>query len=204
HRARADTRLLHPEPARRAGAPLLRPGRLARRSPRRVRAPADRRGALPARGSVPAPGAALATPRAGHRMSLLETRGLSKHFGGVHAVAGLDLTLAEGEVLGLIGPNGAGKTTAFNLLSGFLAPDAGEIRFRGRSLLGLKPHTICQLGLARTFQIVRPFPRLSVLDNVMVSFGETLAEGPPAVIASHPRVIEAYLGEEYVHAAPPR
>src|SRR5206468_10591504 len=68
-------------------------------------------GALPARGSVPAPGAALATPRAGHRMSLLETRGLSKHFGGVHAVAGLDLTLAEGEVLGLIGPNGAGKTT---------------------------------------------------------------------------------------------
>src|SRR5439155_1556545 len=78
------------------------------------------------------------------------------------------LTLAEGEVLGLIGPNGAGKTTAFNLLSGFLAPDAGEIRFRGRSLLGLKPHTICQLGLARTFQIVRPFPRLSVLDNVMV------------------------------------
>src|SRR6266403_5442273 len=101
-------------------------------------------------------------------MRLLETRGLSKHFGGVPAVAGLDLTLAEGEVVGLIGPNGAGKTTAFNLLSGFLAPDAGEIRFRGRSLLGLKPHTICRLGLARTFQIVRPFPRLSVLDNVMV------------------------------------
>src|SRR5260370_31851230 len=101
-------------------------------------------------------------------MRLLETRGLSKHFGGVHAVAGLDLTLAEGEVVGLIGPNGAGKTTAFTLLSGFLAPDAGEIRCRGRSLLGLKPHTICRLGLARTFQIVRPFPRLSVLDNVMV------------------------------------
>ena len=245
-------------------------------------------------------------------MNLLETRGLSKHFGGVHAVAGLDLTLAEGEVVGLIGPNGAGKTTAFNLLSGFLAPDAGEIRLRGRSLLGLKPHTICRLGLARTFQIVRPFPRLSVLDNVMVgalgrhpavararevaravvervglgakaaqpaagltlaerkrlelaralatepalllldevmaglnsteiatlvaligdihrggvsilliehnmravmalshrivvlNFGETVAEGPPAAIANHPRVIEAYLGEEYVHAAPPR
>jgi branched-chain amino acid transport system ATP-binding protein len=245
-------------------------------------------------------------------VNLLETRGLSKHFGGVQAVAGLDLTLAEGEVLGLIGPNGAGKTTAFNLFSGFLQPDAGEIAFRGRSLLGLKPHTICRLGLARTFQIVRPFPRLSVLDNVMVgalgrrpdaraardsaravvervglgakaahpaggltlaerkrlelaralatepvlllldevmaglnpteiaplvaligdihrggvsilliehnmravmtlshrivvlNFGERVAEGPPAAIANHPKVIEAYLGEEYVHAAPAR
>src|SRR5439155_15989730 len=66
---------------------------------------------------------------------LLETRGLSKHFGGVHAVAGLDLAMAEGEVLGLIGPNGAGKTTVFNLLSGFLRPDAGAIRFPGGSLL---------------------------------------------------------------------
>ena len=113
-------------------------------------------------------------------MNLLETRGLSKHFGGVHAVAGLDLTLAEGEVVGLIGPNGAGKTTAFNLLSGFLAPDAGEIRFRGRSLVGLKPHTICRLGLARTFQIVRPFPRLSVLDNVMVG---ALGQHPAAARA---------------------
>jgi branched-chain amino acid transport system ATP-binding protein len=243
---------------------------------------------------------------------LLETRGLSKHFGGVHAVAGLDLVVAEGEVLGLIGPNGAGKTTVFNLLSGFLAPDAGEVRFRGRSLPGLAPHAICQLGLARTFQIVRPFPRLSVLDNVVVgalarhpdaararararaiverlglgpkaaqpaagltlaerkrlelaralatepvlllldevmaglnpteiaalvalvgeihrdgvsilliehnmravmalshrivvlNFGETVAEGAPAAIVNHPRVIEAYLGEEYVPAAPPR
>src|SRR5205814_5744501 len=213
---------------------------------------------------------------------------------------------------GLIGPNGAGKTTVFNLLSGFLAPDAGAIDFRGRSLLGLPPHAICQLGLARTFQIVRPFARLSVLDNVMVgalvrhpdaarargharaiierlglgpkasqraggltlaerkrlelaralatepalllldevmaaphataiaglvaligeihrggvsilliehnmravmalshrivvlNFGEQVAEGPPDAIANHPRVIEAYLGEEYVHTAPSR
>ena len=243
-------------------------------------------------------------------MSLLQTRGLSKRFGGVHAVALLDLTVEEGEVLGLIGPNGAGKTTVFNLLSGFLAPDAGAIRFRGRSLRGVPPHTICRLGLARTFQIVRPFPRLSVLDNVVVgalarhpaapdareraravvervglgakaghpaagltlserkrlelaralatepalllldevmaglnpteigaivalvreihrggvsilliehnmravmalshrivvlNFGEMVAEGPPAAIASHPRVVEAYLGEEYVTAPP--
>jgi branched-chain amino acid transport system ATP-binding protein len=244
-------------------------------------------------------------------MTLLETRGLSKSFGGVNAVAGLDLTVNEGEVLGLIGPNGAGKTTVFNLLSGFLTADAGDVRFRGRSLRGLRPHTICALGLARTFQIVRPFPRLSVLDNVVIgalgrhpvasrareraravvervglgakadqaaagltlaerkrlelaralatepalllldevmaglnpteigaivalvgeihrggvsilliehnmravmalshrivvlNFGETVAEGAPAAIANHPRVVEAYLGEEYVHPAPP-
>jgi branched-chain amino acid transport system ATP-binding protein len=113
-------------------------------------------------------------------VSLLEARGLSRRFGGVQAVAGLDLDVAEGEVVGLIGPNGAGKTTAFNLLSGFLAPDAGDIRFRGRSILGWKPHAICALGLARTFQIVRPFPRLTVLDNVLVG-----------ALARHPRAGEA-------------
>jgi branched-chain amino acid transport system ATP-binding protein len=242
--------------------------------------------------------------------ALLEASGLSKRFGGVQAVNGLSLTLAEGEILGLIGPNGAGKTTAFNLLSGFLAPDAGDVRLRGVSVLGRKPSAVCQLGLARTFQIVRPFPRMTVLENVTVgalarhpdaaqarrrardviervglaaradtraagltlaerkrlelaralatepavllldevmaglnpteiativqlvgaihrsgvsilltehnmravmslshrivvlSFGETIAEGPPAHIANHPKVIEAYLGEEYVHAAP--
>ena len=227
-------------------------------------------------------------------------------------MAALDLTVARGELLGLIGPNGAGKTTVFNLLSGFLTPDAGAVRFDGRSIGGLPPHAICRRGLARTFQIVRPFPRMTVLENVRVgalarhpratealdrardvvarvglgarervaagaltlaerkrlelakalateptlllldevmaglnpteietiiglirgihasgvsilliehnmravmalshrivvlNFGEQVAEGPPAVIANHPRVVEAYLGEEYVHAAPPR
>ena len=83
-------------------------------------------------------------------MSLLEARGLSKRFGGLQAVRDLDLTLAEGELLGLIGPNGAGKTTAFNLLSGFLRPDAGAVTFRGRSLVGLRPHAICRSGRERT------------------------------------------------------
>ena len=242
--------------------------------------------------------------------SLLAARGLSKRFGGLQAVAGLDLSVAPGEMLGLIGPNGAGKTTVFNLLSGFLEPDGGEIVFAGRSIVGLPPHAVCRLGLARTFQIVRPFPRMTVLENVRVgalaryprasealtqarevvarvglgtcervaagaltladrkrlelaralatgpslllldevmaglnpteieaiiqlirsihdsgvsilliehnmravmalshrivvlSFGERIAEGAPAEIANHPKVVEAYLGEEYVRAAP--
>ena len=244
-------------------------------------------------------------------MSLLEVSGLSKRFGGLQAVGGLDLSMAEGEMLGMIGPNGAGKTTVFNLLSGFLASDAGEVRFRGRRLHGLKPHEICRLGLARTFQIVRPFPQLSVVENVRIaalsrhpamgdaldaaravvervglgarqrepasgltladrkrlelaralateptlllldevmaglnpteidamvrligainaggvsvlliehnmravmslshrivvlSFGEKIAEGPPRAVAADRRVIEAYLGDEYVHPAAP-
>jgi branched-chain amino acid transport system ATP-binding protein len=106
-------------------------------------------------------GPPLATP-------VLEARELGKRFGGLHAVRGLSFEMAPGEVLGLIGPNGAGKTTVFNLLSGCLAQDAGEVRFEGRSLTGLKPHAICRMGLARTFQIVRPFPHLTVLENVRV------------------------------------
>ncbi len=239
---------------------------------------------------------------------LLEVTGISRRFGGLQAVRDLSLSVAPDEVLGLIGPNGAGKTTVFNLLSGFLAPDRGQIRFDGRSIVGLPPHAICRLGLCRTFQIVRPFPRLSVLDNARVgalsrrprmedardrarevieqvglggkvdhaagaltlaerkrlelaralateprlllldevmaglnpteieaivalvkrinasgvailliehnmravmslshriavlNFGEKIVEGEPAAVANHPRVIEAYLGEEYVHA----
>ena len=100
--------------------------------------------------------------------SLLDVERLSKRFGGLHAVRELSFSVAEGEIVALIGPNGAGKTTAFALISGFLPPDDGEIRFRGRSIVGRTPHEVCALGIARTFQIVRPFPRLTVLQNVVV------------------------------------
>jgi branched-chain amino acid transport system ATP-binding protein len=101
-------------------------------------------------------------------MSLLEMTGLSKRFGGLLAVSSFDLALDAGEIVGLIGPNGAGKTTVFHLVSGFHSPTAGGIRFKGDSIVGLKPHAICRLGLTRTFQIVQPFAGLSVIENVMV------------------------------------
>ena len=100
---------------------------------------------------------------------LLEVHNLSKRFGGLQAVKDLAFTVGEGEIVALIGPNGAGKTTAFALISGFLAPDSGTVRFAGRDLRGLKPHEINALGLARTFQIMRPFPRLTVVRNVMIA-----------------------------------
>ena len=99
---------------------------------------------------------------------LIEVRDLSKRFGGLSAVAGLTFDVRAGELVGIIGPNGAGKTTLFHLLTGFHRPTAGEIRFEGRSVLGLRPHAVCRLGIARTFQIVQPFPGLTVLANAMI------------------------------------
>ena len=101
-------------------------------------------------------------------MAALEVRGVSKRFGGLRALSEIDLRLGDAEILGLIGPNGAGKTTLFSVISGFLRPDAGSVHLDGRELIGLRPHLICRLGLARTFQIVQPFPHLSVVDNVMI------------------------------------
>jgi branched-chain amino acid transport system ATP-binding protein len=100
---------------------------------------------------------------------MLEVRGLTKQFGGFRALNGVSFEVREGEILGLIGPNGSGKTTAFNCISGALAPTAGAIRFRRSEIAGLTPDAICHRGLARTFQIPRPFRKLSILDNVAVA-----------------------------------
>ena len=100
--------------------------------------------------------------------ALLTVDNVSKAFGGLVAVQRLSLKVEPGQILGLIGPNGAGKTTAFNVISGFDAPTAGDVRFKDESIVGLKPHQICHRGLTRTFQIVQPFANLTVLENVMV------------------------------------
>jgi ABC-type branched-subunit amino acid transport system ATPase component len=99
---------------------------------------------------------------------LLQVRNLTKRFGGLTAVAGLDFELREGEILGLIGPNGAGKTTTFNIIAGTYQADEGEIRFAGESISGLAPHQIARRGIMRTFQHNRPFGSMPVLENVMV------------------------------------
>lgn len=101
-------------------------------------------------------------------MTLLEVRGLSKRFGGLMAVRPLDFALERGEILGLMGPNGAGKTTVFNLIAGYYKPDSGTILFKGNNIAGQHPNNICKLGIARTFQVVKPFGELSVFDNVVV------------------------------------
>jgi branched-chain amino acid transport system ATP-binding protein len=100
--------------------------------------------------------------------TLLETRGVSRWFGGLAAVENVDLTVRQGEIAAIIGPNGAGKTTLFSMLSGSLAPSAGDIRFDGRSIAGWAPDRVAHLGLVRTFQNLRLFRRLTVLQNVMV------------------------------------
>lgn len=101
-------------------------------------------------------------------MHILEGEGVTKYFGGLAAVSDVSFYVDEGEVVGLIGPNGAGKTTLFNLISAALEPKTGEIRFRGKKINGLKPYQICRLGIARTFQTVKIFGNLPVIENVRI------------------------------------
>jgi neutral amino acid transport system ATP-binding protein len=101
-------------------------------------------------------------------VSLLEVEGLSKRFGGVTAVDACSLSLQPGSITGLIGPNGSGKTTVFNLITGFISRDAGDVRFNSQSIGGLGPDRIYGLGIARTFQLARVFPRLTALENMLV------------------------------------
>jgi branched-chain amino acid transport system ATP-binding protein len=102
-------------------------------------------------------------------VALLTVTDLTKDFGGLRAVAHFSFAVEPGEILGLIGPNGAGKTTVFNLITGFLRPTSGQILLEGRSVVGLRPHAVTRRGIARTFQLVKPFPKLSVRENVTLA-----------------------------------
>jgi len=101
-------------------------------------------------------------------VALLEVHGITKRFGGLVAVNDFSLNVDRGHIVALIGPNGAGKTTAFNCIAGYYKPNEGKVTFDGEDITGLRPDQVCKLGVARTFQVVRPFGALSVLDNVMV------------------------------------
>jgi branched-chain amino acid transport system ATP-binding protein len=109
-------------------------------------------------------------------MPILEGKGVTKYFGGLAAVSHVDFNVEESEIVGLIGPNGAGKTTLFNLISGALVPKSGAISFKDQKINGLKPHRICRMGLARTFQSVKVFPNIPVFENVVLSatFGTSI------------------------------
>jgi branched-chain amino acid transport system ATP-binding protein len=126
---------------------------------------------------------------------VLEGAGVTKRFGGLVAVDAVDLNIREGETVGLIGPNGSGKTTLFNCIAGFHRPDAGSLTFRGTPLLGKSPHEVCHLGIARTFQLSRPFPHLTVAQNLVVAilYGNTGVDRVSAAAAEARRLL-AYVG----------
>jgi len=112
---------------------------------------------------------------------MLEVRNLSKSFGGLRAVSNASLSVAEGKITSLIGPNGAGKTTMFALISGFLKPDEGSVTFKGEDITAQQPHSICQHGLVRTFQVVQPFANLSVRENIAVGAHTRIAKRAKAL-----------------------
>src|SRR2546426_280883 len=147
--------------------------------------------------------------------SVLAVQGVRKSFGGVTAVNDVSLALEPARIYGLIGPNGSGKTTLFNCVTGIERLDAGRVTFRGQRIDGLKPWQIARRGIGRTFQIIRVFPELTALENLLVvtrgaraeaerrgrellvfvlDHGEKIAEGPPGAIQTDERVIEAYFG----------
>ncbi|MCC6422610.1 MAG: ABC transporter ATP-binding protein [Phycisphaerales bacterium] len=120
-------------------------------------------------------------------MALLEISNLSVVFGGLKALCDFDLSLEQGELVGLIGPNGAGKTTTFNIVTGVYRPAAGGVRLGGRSIAGLNPYQINHRGIARTFQNIRLFAGMSVLDNVLVGFNQSLRHGFVGTVLRTPR-----------------
>ena len=113
---------------------------------------------------------------------MLELKGLTKHFGGIMALNGVDMHLRKGEFAGLIGPNGSGKTTVFNVVTGIYHPDRGSVAMEGKPIVGLAPHRIHHLGIARTFQNIRLFRNLTVMDNVRTAFHSRIPYGPISAV----------------------
>jgi len=121
---------------------------------------------------------------------ILELDRVTKRFGGLTAVSNVSFTVPAGQILGIIGPNGAGKTTLFNVISGYYRPESGRVVFAGHDVTGQAPHAICRLGLTRTFQLVKPFGNLSVIDNVMIGALTRLPTVSSARLEAE-RVVEA-------------
>ncbi|MFX4260853.1 ABC transporter ATP-binding protein [Pelotomaculum propionicicum] len=128
-------------------------------------------------------------------MNLMEINNLDKSFGGLSALLDFNFQIAEGELVGLIGPNGAGKTTVFNLITGVYRPDQGSVMFRGENLVGMAPYTICAKGVARTFQNIRLFNDLTVLDNVKIATHKDVPYGLTSAILRTPSF---FRGEEKI------
>jgi len=133
-------------------------------------------------------------------MTLLEATQITKQFGGLVAINGVDLSLEKGEIRGLIGPNGAGKTTFFNIVTGLSRPTSGSLSFDGKEITGLKPFQIAALGIARTFQTIRLFPNMTALENVLVGMHSRMSAGwvgailrPPWVVAEERKARERAL-----------
>jgi len=136
-------------------------------------------------------------------MRILEGEGVTKYFGGLAAVSNVDFYVDQGEIAGLIGPNGAGKTTLFNLISAALVPKPGVIRFKGENITGLKPHQICRMGVARTFQSVKVFANMPVLENVLLGslFGTSTGMSPADAAREATGLLE-FVGLSAVSATP--
>ncbi|WP_207482754.1 ABC transporter ATP-binding protein [Arenibaculum pallidiluteum] len=133
---------------------------------------------------------------------LLELRGATRRFGGILALNDVSLSIGKGEVVGLIGPNGAGKTTFVNVVSGLVRPDAGQVLLEGRRIDGLPADRIARGGIARTFQVVQPFPRMSAIDNVAVGAMFAGGIGDPAAARHEARELLAFVGLESVQDRP--
>lgn len=125
-------------------------------------------------------------------MPILKIEGLFKSFGGLMAICDVGFEIHEGEIIGLIGPNGSGKTTALNLITGFLKPDAGTVTFRGENITGLLRYRVCQKGIARTFQLIKPFLNFTARENVMVGrvYGHTPAPSLKAAARESEEILE--------------